>query len=331
MNDAFAQDLPVLVTGANGFIGLRLVNRLVEEGQPVRAFVLPGEAINAAMPEAVEICRGDIADPASVDQAMKGAGTVFHLASLVGDGFPDEAHARVTVGGTENILNAAVNENASVVLVSSIVVYGDAIARDVCSEDHPHGHAAGPYSRAKQQQEVIANRFAELGLKLSIVRPGNVYGPGPTPWVRDVYDKMSKGLPVLIGGGDFNAGLVYVDNVVDVLVRAARPEAVGQIYNALDGSDITWKQYFTDFSGVAGLKAPKSIPHWLASALANCGEFLWWKILRRKDAPPLTNEALALVGARHRIPIDKARNELGYVPLISHEEGMASISHYLSA
>jgi nucleoside-diphosphate-sugar epimerase len=333
MSENFPVDKPVLVTGANGFIGLRLVHRLVANGNQVRAFVLPNELISPEMPASVTVCRGDVADRASVEAAMAGVGTVLHLASLVGDGFSEAQHARVTVGGTAHVLGIAAKHHARCVLISSIVVYGDAIAREPCPESHAHGVAAGAYSRAKQAQEKLALNLVESeGLQLSIVRPGNVYGPGPTPWVRDVLAKLKKGLPILIGGGDFNAGMVYVDNVVDVIVRAAtRPEALGEIYNALDGSDITWRQYGSDLAEIAGCPRPKSIPFPVAKAIANIGEFLWWRVLRRKSAPQLTHEALALVGARHQIPIGKAREELGYVPLVDHAVGLAAVARYLNA
>ncbi|MGJ8670371.1 MAG: NAD-dependent epimerase/dehydratase family protein [Oceanococcus sp.] len=331
MAEKFHFDKPVLVTGANGFIGLRLVRRLVDDGNQVRAFVLPGEAINAAMPDEVEIFRGDICDRESVDRSVQGIGTVLHLASLVGDGFPVEAHQKVTVGGAVHVLEAAARVQARSVLISSIVVYGDAIAIERCDESHAHGVAAGAYSRAKQAQERLAWQLVEShGLQLSVVRPGNVYGPGPTPWVRDVLDKMRKGLPILIGGGDFNAGMVYVDNVVEVIVRAAAlPQAIGQTYNALDGSEVTWKRYFGDVAKMAGLKKPSSIPLWLANAVASAGEFIWWALLKRKSAPSLTKEALALVGAAHNIPIDKAREQLSYLPPVSYAQGLAQVADYI--
>ncbi len=331
MSETFKFEGPVLVTGANGFIGLRLVNRLVADGNQVRAFVLPGEALDSAMPKNVEICRGDITDLDSVERAMEGAGLVLHLASLVGDGFSEAAHERVTVAGAANVLASAAVRKIRAVLVSSIVVYGDAIARERCAESHRHGVPAGAYSRAKQAQEKLAEalRYTQ-GLQLSIVRPGNVYGPGPTPWVRDVLAKLKKGLPILISGGDFNAGLVHVDNVVDVIVRAAAsPQAIGEIYNALDGSAVTWRRYFDDVAEIAGLGPVKSIPRVMARLLAGLGEFFWWTVLRRKSAPALTREALALVGAAHDIPVDKARKELGYKPRVSYRRGMAEVARYI--
>ncbi|MBI2383396.1 MAG: NAD-dependent epimerase/dehydratase family protein [Gammaproteobacteria bacterium] len=327
----FRFDNPVLVTGANGFIGLRLVRRLAADGNTIRALVLPGETVGPQMPATVDICRGDVTDLASVQAAMRGAGTVLHLACLVGDHFPDSAHQRVTVQGTENVLGCAAREKARAVLVSSIAVYGDAIARDRCDEAHPHGAAAGPYSRAKQAQERVARRLAEReGLAVSIVRPGNVYGPGRTPWVHTVLDKLKSKLPILIGGGEFNAGLAYVDNVVDAIVRAAAlPQAAGETYNALDGSDITWRRYFTDLAAAAGRgDRVRSLPLPVARFGAGAGELLW-RLLRLSGAPPLTREALGLVGAEHRIPIDKARVQLGYRPEIGYEQGFAQVRDYV--
>lgn len=322
---------PVLVTGATGFIGRALIARLLREGVRVRAFVLPGEKTDGVLPAGVEIARGDVTDAAAVATAMHAAGTVIHLAAVVGDWGEEALFQRITVGGTRNVMNAAAENGTHVLLASSVVVYGDAIHHAVCDEDLPWGNALGPYSRSKQQQERLAWELARAkNVKLTVVRPTNVYGPGSRPWVDEVVTQLKGGMPALIGGGELNAGLVHVENVVDVFVRAASTAAaVGRAYNACDGSEVTWRQYFTDLAKLVGVKPPSSIPWVVANLGAYACEFTW-RLLHLKQRPPLTREALNLVGSDHRVPVERARRELGYVARVDYATGMQTVAEYLA-
>lgn len=328
--DAAGIAQPALVTGATGFIGRALIARLLRHGVRVRALVLPGEPIEGVLPEDVDIVRGDVTDPDAVSEAMRGAGTVFHLAAVVGDWGDEDLFQRITVGGTRNVMNAAAENNVRVLLASSVVVYGDFVHTSVCEEDLGYGKALGPYSRAKQQQERLALEMARTrGVRLTVIRPTNVYGPGSRPWVHDVVDQIRTGTPSLIGGGEHNAGLVHVENVVDVFTLAAcRDGAVGRIYNAGEGSAVTWKQYFSDIARLIGAKPPTSIPWIVAMPAAHACEAVW-KLLGLKHRPPLTLEALNLVGSDHRVPIDRARLELGYVPGVDYATGIRTVADYI--
>lgn len=323
---------PVLVTGASGFIGQHLLARLVAADLPVTALVLPGEAACPLFPELearIRVVRGDITDPDAVSAALEECGTVFHLAAVVGDWGGEALHERVTVGGTRMLLHAAARHAARVVLASSIVVYGDRLGHDVCDEDHPHGRALGPYSRAKQAQERLALKAArEEGLEVSIVRPANVFGPGSQPWVHGVIEQLRKGLPALVDGGDFDAGLASVDHVVEILVRSAGPDSVGRTYNACDGNGVTWRQYFTDLARIAGAAPPKRLPRKAAQVLAIGGERVFGA-LGITQRPPLTREALNLVGSAHRVPATRAREELGFRNTVDYPAMLERIARYV--
>ena len=322
---------PVLVTGATGFIGSHLVSRLMVEGRSVRALVLPGEEVPDTWADQVDVRRGDIADRAAVEAALDGAGTVIHLAAVVQDWGRASEHQRVTVQGTENVLGRAAADNVRAVLASSIVVYGQRIHDGVCDEGSPHGKPLGPYSRSKQAQEILARKLeANAGLKLTIVRPANVFGPGCIPWVHEAIRELRRGNPALIDGGDKNAGLCHVRNLVDVLIRAASLEsAVGRTYNAADGSDVTWKRYFSDLARLAATAPPRSAPRALLLPLAHLLETVW-KLGAFARRPPVTREALNLVGSHHRIPIDRARSELGYVPSVEYREAIDELARSLA-
>lgn len=333
VNESFLRFLPpspVLVTGAAGFIGRHLVNRLLTLGCPVVALDLPGAPFPSAWKERVQIRYGDVADPRIVRESVSQAQTVFHLAAVVSDWGPKALYRRVTVEGSRNVYEAAAEVGARVVLVSSIAVFGDRIGRQVCEEDTPFGKPVGPYSQAKQEQERLAWEYHQRrGLAVTVVRPANVYGPGSRPWVDLVVQTLRARLPALIGTGDQNAGLVYVENLVDVLLLAgARPEAIGRAYHACDEEDVTWKQYFSDLARLAGTPPPRSIPAPLARLTAVFLETLW-STLRLRGRPPLTREAVNLVGSHHRIRAERTRQELGYVPRIRYPEALCAIQAYL--
>lgn len=323
---------PAVVTGAAGFIGRHLVERLLVQGVDVRALLLPDEPEPVSWGGRAEVVRGDVTDAGGMASLVEGAGTVFHLAAVVGDWGPEELFQRVGVGGTENVLGPAAEAGARAVLASSIVVYGHRIARGSCPESTPFGRAFGPYGRAKQAQERRAWELADAtGLELSVVRPANVFGVGSRPWVEMVLPLLRARQPTLIGGGDYPAGLCHVHNLVDVLVLAAtHPRAVGRAFNAADGSEITWRRYFGDLAEAIDAPAPRSVPRWLGQPLALGSEALW-RLLRRPNRPPMTREALNLAGSANRIPIDRARQELGWQPSVTYDEAMAELWAHLHA
>ncbi|MCX5848872.1 MAG: NAD-dependent epimerase/dehydratase family protein [Deltaproteobacteria bacterium] len=321
---------PVLVTGATGFIGSRVVYKLLQNGIPVKVLALPDEATPSEWTEKVEIVRGSISDSHAVEEAAKGAKTIIHLVAIVTDWGDEKKYWEFTVEGSRLIFEQAVKNKARVVLASSIVVYGDKIYSQSCPEETAYGKTFGPYSRTKQAQEKLAwDYYKNKGMRLTVVRPANVYGPRSGPWLHDVINVLKSGSPGLISGGNMNAGLAYVDNVADILILAASTEnTIGRAYNASDGMDVTWKQYFTDIADMIGVKNPKSIPRPLAAFGAYLLEGIF-KLFSIQKRPPITREALNLVGSDNRIPIDRVKNELGYTPQVSYAEGLKKIKEYI--
>lgn len=317
-----------LVTGATGFIGSSLVKRLHRDGHAVRALVLNADTPDPDWDAGVEVIRGDVTSSQQLACALAGVDTVFHLAAVVGDWGAEDLFQRVTVEGTRNVLAAAAAVRARVVLASSIVVYGDRLGRETCVEQTPHGRAYGPYSRAKQAQEVLAREWLQRGADIRVVRPANVYGPGSRIWVDEVVRLLLRGAPVLVSGGDRDAGLVHVDNVVDILLRAASDRAAsGGIYNACDELGVSWRRYFGDLAAMAGAPSPRSAPSWMVWPMATVMERLW-RTAGASQRPPLTREAVHLISADIKVPATQARQDLGHRSLVDYPAGMAAISAY---
>ncbi|MGH0033673.1 MAG: NAD-dependent epimerase/dehydratase family protein [Myxococcota bacterium] len=322
---------PILVTGATGFIGRRVVEALLDRGDPVVALALPHESVPETWGDRVRVVRGDVREPCDVEAATRDAGSVVHLAALVGATGAYSDHWNVTVEGSRNVYAAAAAAGARVVVTTSICAYGDRIARDVCAEDSPRGAFQGPYGRAKQAQEDLALEAHEhQGLAVSIVRPSNVYGVGSGPWVEGLSAALRAGLLPVLGDGRGNAGLVHVGNVVDaLLLAAASDDAVGRIYNVCDDLDVTWRRYLDDIASCVGVGPPPSTPlePLLRAARANEDP---QALVAPKDPAVFPLELLNLVGSDNRFDTTRIRSELGWKPRVGYAEGLAEIRAHLT-
>lgn len=316
----------ILVTGANGFIGRRAVDRLARDGWQVRAMLLPGEPIRVARGPRVSVIRGDVTDAGSVAVAVDGCDAVLHLAALVAEAAGNyPAHWSVTAEGSANVFTAALAVDARVVVTTSICAYGDAIRSGSCPESIERGRPQGPYGVAKQGQEDAAAAAIDEGLRATIIRPSNVYGPGSRPWVELMADMVRGGRFPLFDGGHGDAGLVHVDNLVDAMLAVLdTDETTGRSYNVSDGFGITWARYANDLATGLGAPSPPSVEAapLLAAALANEDPSRQQAGLD-PNVPPL--EFVNLIAADSDFPTDALRADTGWSPATSYEDGLAGV------
>ncbi len=206
--------MKVLVTGAAGFIGRHLVDRLLKEGCEVRAFVLPGSASGWAADAGAQTVEGDIRDYDAVRSAAAGVQLIYHLAALTKpDSLRSSSLHEVNVGGTRNIARAALEDRVGrLVYVSSVAVYGRRISRHGINEESPK-RSDSPYSKSKLQAEQLLLSCQETdGLPVVIARTGNVFGPGVLDW-RELFQLIAAGRFRCIGKGQ---GLMQVTSVEDL-------------------------------------------------------------------------------------------------------------------
>ena len=241
----------VLVTGAGGFIGSHLVERLVADGAEVRAFVEYDSRgswgwLDEAAPEvidAVEIIAGDIRDSHAVRQAMSGCDTVLHLAALIGIPYSylaPESYVDTNVTGTLNIVQAATDLGAArVVHTSTSEVYGTAQYVPI-DEAHPL-NPQSPYAATKVGADQIALSYGRsFGTPVSVIRPFNTYGPRqsaraviPTIITQlAMHDRASGPATVRLGATAPTRDFTYVgDTVAGFLAAAKSDRAVGEVVN----------------------------------------------------------------------------------------------------
>jgi dTDP-glucose 4,6-dehydratase len=293
------QGVRVLVTGAGGFIGSHLVERLVGEEATVRAFV-HYDAIGSwgwldASPVRgdVEVVAGDIADRDSVVRAVSGVDVVFHLAALIGIPYSYAAPAsyvRTNIEGTLNVLTAARERGVSrVVHTSTSEVYGTA-RRVPMDEEHPL-HAQSPYAATKIAADKLAEAFhRSFGVPVVTVRPFNTFGPRQSgrAVIPTIISQALAGRPARLGNltptRDFN----FVANTVDGFLRAGGAEGVdGRTVNLGTGRETSIRDVVNAVERILGRqveveedserrRAPDSEVERLVADSRLAGELLGW-------------------------------------------------------
>jgi NAD dependent epimerase/dehydratase len=229
-----------LVTGAGGFIGSHLVERLVNLGANVRALVhynaLGSWGWLDAIPVRanIDVILGDLQDRDSVRNAMVGCDTVFHLGALIAIPYSYQAPAsyiRTNIEGTFNVLQSARELNtAKIVHTSTSEVYGSALYVPI-DEKHPL-QGQSPYSASKIGADKMAESFYKsFGVQVVTVRPFNTFGPRQSARavIPTIICQLLVGEEVKLGSLSPTRDMNYVDNTVDAFVKAAETqEAVGQ-------------------------------------------------------------------------------------------------------
>lgn len=260
----------VLVTGANGFLGSRVVPRLLSRGHRVRALVRPASTLaGRSFADDVELVRADLRDRDRLGDAVAGVDTVVHLAaSVTGD---DDAQFAATVVGTERLLAAMASASVDrVVLASSFSVYDWGRARGSIDERTPLvGEPAelderGGYTLAKVWQERLTRAAAaERGFELVVLRPGFIWAAGREP-VAGIGAQVG---PVqLVFGPSRLLPITYVENCAERFAAAVDvPAAAGQTLNVVDPEPVTAWEFARERrrrTGAAGMDVP--VPHALA-------------------------------------------------------------------
>lgn len=321
--------MKVLVTGATGFIGSHIVDRLLARGQEVRAFARNPEKAAAVLPAGVETVYGDVRDAASLRQAAERVDCVIHAAARVTDWGPWSAFEAETVRGTEHALEAAIAAGVSrFVLVSTVSVYDSAAVRSGnVTEDAPYTRdrsAGNRYGYAKMLAERAAFDAHRRGsLVVSAIRPAWVYGTRDRSLLPRMLEFLRSPMAAWVRGYDPLVGLVYVTDVAEACVLAATtPIAAGRAYNISADRPYKLKEFAALVATAAGIKPPsRSVPYSLALTAALLSEGLA-RLIRAKEPPSLTRQALALLLEGNPYDISRAKNDLGWEPTVGMDDGV---------
>ena len=317
-----------LVTGATGKVGHSIARALLERGDEVHVLVRnPGRA-SSQLPPGVQAIRGDVTEPATVEQAAAGCELVFNAMGLPEQWFADpDIFERVNARGTETVVRAAAAAGARRVVHTSTIDVFHAEPGTPFDEsqlaDYPKGTA---YERSKQHAERLAlAAAAEAGVELVIVNPAAVYGPGPpgsasveVGLLRPVVEGRRAAAPLLPPGG---LPMVYSTGLATGQLLAAARGVPGERYILCDGQ-MSFRELAETAVRLAGRgRVPPVMPVPLAKALAAAGEIAS-RAIRKPPLLPKGQLHFFLWDARPQS--GKAQRELGWVPT-PLEEGLRAV------
>ena len=242
----------ILVTGASGFLGCRLIERLLlGERVPVRAMAhRPGRALRLARLPA-EIAWADITDSASVERALEECDVVIHCA--YGTGSDREANHRVTVEGTRLLAEAALASSVRrFIHISTLAVYSYSPPTRV-DEQTPFVRSGDPYCDDKiEAEEVVWELIRQKGLPATVLRMGSIYGPFSAAWTVRPFDHIRNGYITLVDEGDHASNAVFVDNAVEAILLAIREDAaVGEAFFVTD-DETSWRTWYGRYAAWLG-------------------------------------------------------------------------------
>lgn len=248
------QGKQILITGADGFIGSHLCEKLVSEGASIRAMVYYNafghwgwlDDLHPETLQRIEVFMGDVRDPHSTAQAAEGCEIIFHLAALIGIPYsyhaPD-SYVDTNIKGTLNVLQAARRHNVQkLVITSTSEVYGTAQYVPI-DENHPR-QGQSPYSASKIAADAMAMAFhRSFELPVVIARPFNTYGPRQSARaiIPTIITQLLEGKDVIELGSLYpTRDLVFVKDTIDALLKIVLEDnCIGKEINIATGSEIS--------------------------------------------------------------------------------------------
>ncbi len=314
----------VFLTGASGFIARALAARYRDAGADVVGVDLSADSARG-------VVAGDIALPGAWQDAVAGCDLVIHTAAIVSNAFDLDASWRVNVLGTRHVVEAARRAGAErLVHFSSVRAFSDLGFPDGVTEDHPVRPDGNPYVDTKiAGEQVVLQAHAAGELDCTVVRPGDVYGPGSRPWTLLPLEIIKSGRFLLPARGRGIFSGVYVDDLVDgVLLAASHPDAAGQVFTLGPAAPATTREFFGHYFRMLGKRGPICLPTPPAVALAAAAD----RVERLRGNRTEVNAASMRYLARNGgYSIEKARRVLGYEPAVSLDEGMRRTERWLHA
>ena len=334
-------DAPVLVTGGTGFLGRRLVERLLSQGR--RVAILGRTRAPELEARGVRFIAASLDDVAAVRAACAGAATVFHTAAKVGVWGRFDDFFRTNVIGTRAIVEGCRAHGVERLIFTSTpsVVYtgGDLAGADESlplTNDCPSPY---PLTKAMAEREVLA---ASAGpLRCVALRPHLIWGVGDPHLVPRVLARARAGRLRIVGTGRNRVDMVHVENVVDAHLLAEQAisgatgapaaRADGRAYFITNGEPVVlWDWINALLVALGEPSVTKRISLGAASAIGAAAE-LAWRLLPLRGEPPMTRFVAAELAKDHWFDITAARRDLGYVPRVSMAAGTEALIASLRA
>jgi nucleoside-diphosphate-sugar epimerase len=311
----------ILITGANGFIGSHLIRRFSTlNGFQVSGLVRDTSDLFRLAEGAYDLRFASLYDP--LDDLVQGFDVVIHTAARSSDWGDYQSFYRTNVEGTNNLFRAAIAGGVGrFIHFSSTVIYGFSGNR-LTGENRAPAPFKNPYCVTKviAEEELLRHRDR---IRLIILRPSNVFGPGDLTTTYPLLEALRKGMPGFPAGGRYLTSPCYIDNLVAATELSLRSECMsGEAFNISDGNDIPWREFLGRITVELGVTAPRyRVPSAILRPAAWSLEKLY-TLFRSSTPPMITPYRIAQVLNDYSFSIDKAKKLLGYQPVCSTEEGI---------
>jgi nucleoside-diphosphate-sugar epimerase len=316
--------MTALVTGASGFVGSQVVAALRAQGTPVRILVRKGSS-ERCDPDVDERI-GDMCVPGVLREAVAGVEVVYHCAAAVGPSYSQREIHDISLTGARHLLEAMKQcGSGRAIILTSVNVLGTRNLEDA-TEDLPCRRSGDASADVKIEIENLTQEYVRNhGVDAVILRPGLIYGPGDRHNLPQMANALRRGKFVFLGSRENIAPIVYIRDVVEAMLAAGRtPAARGRIYHITDGSRTTIGQFVERLAELLGCPAPhKRLPYIVPYTA--CVAFETLAALRLyRGRPPVARPGLRHLGTSRSFRIERAANELGYVPRVFYREGLST-------
>jgi nucleoside-diphosphate-sugar epimerase len=315
-----------LITGATGLVGSHVAERAREIGLRTRALVRGASDTRLLDRLGVEKVDGELVDPESLHKATAGVTLIVHCAAKVGDWGPVDEYRSVNVRGVEHLLNAAEASGTlrRFIHISSLGVYEGRDHHGTDESVPPSTTGMDGYTLTKiEAEELVLRHVRDAKLPATILRPGFIYGPRDRTVLPRLLERLKSGQVKYFGTGEQLINNTFVVNLVDVIFDVLdKPQTIGQIYNVTDGTCVSKRDFISTVASLAGYEVPRAaVPLGVAKFLTAVSEKVY-RLLKKKEAPLLSNARFKFLGLNLDFSIEKAKRELGYKPRYTFNEGM---------
>ncbi len=319
--------MKIALTGASGYTGGRLLERLLARGDSVIALVRAGSVTSALTSNRVEIVRGVLGSAEDAQRLVAGCDAVMHVAAVYRTaGHKDSYYREVNVLGTRKLLEASAAAGVRrFVHTSTVGVHGD-VKNPPADENAPIA-PSDIYQATKAEAEALAREFGRSrGLEVAIVRPAAIFGPGETRLLK-VFRSIARGRYAVVGDGTPHYHLVYIDDLVDgFLLALTRPEAAGETFIIGGPRSISQNDLAREVAQATGGSVwPFRLPAWPVQRLGDVVEALCVPLGLE---PPIHRRRVDFWVKNRSFSIEKARRLLGYEPKVDVTEGIARTARW---
>jgi nucleoside-diphosphate-sugar epimerase len=314
--------MKALVTGATGFTGSALVKKLLDDGHEVKVIVRDrSKIINSSNDANLSVIEGNIVNIKDVEKSIDGVDTVFHVAAVYRTaGISEDIYWDTHVEGTENLLKAALKSKVNrFVHCSTVGVHGH--IENPPADENYRFKPGDIYQLTKLEGEKKALEFySSKGLPVTVIRPTAIYGPGDTRLLK-LFKLASKAITVVLGPGEIKYHMVYIDDLIQGFMLAAKVEnAIGQSFIIGGNEVLTLNELLNTISDLMNVSNKTiHLPAWPFQMAGTICEKI---CIPLNIDPPIYRRRVDFFTKSRAFNIEKAQRVLGYEPKVPIREGL---------